>query len=731
MTHSSRLSAILFSLLFSLSLFINSAVAYTHNPEADTLKIGLVLSGGGAKGVAHIGVLKALEEANVRIDYITGTSMGALIGGLYAIGYSSDQLIELAKENNFTELFTESPNRRHISNYEKGFDERTIVTVPISERGIDLPAGIITGQNIYSYLSGLAWAAHSTNDFNNFPIPFAAIATNIETGEAEVFRSGYLPDAIRASISIPSAMIPHRIGDKLYIDGGLSRNLPVQDAIDMGANYIIAVDVSTPLVSQDSLRSLTEIMNQAVMFRINERTAIERNKADLVIKMDQLNQYTMVDFDLMEIFLEIGVNVGNEFIDQFREIASKQTFQRKYTPGIDAPIPLPIQSLIIQGNTLFDDEFITRQLEFIPGTRLSPNQIEERISKLYSSRYINQVTYQVVPDSSYYYNLIINVQESKTDDFRIGLRYESQTQASILFESTFQDLLHPGSINRIEARLGNLLSFKSEYIYYGALGSSLAALTSFSYQQEPVDWYSNNSRVASFSNTMFRVDVSAGNYFNSQNLFTVGLRKDFNAHRNIINSAGIEPTERDYHAFFFRYNLDRLHRKSFPTSGSRVHLFGVHSNPLFYSPILFSSITGYLEGIFAISNSLSFRSSLMVGYSYGNDLPFTYWNTPNRHQEFIGYVRFSGSDRYQISSRNLQMASIGVQAEPFYHRFIGVDFYAGRFLESWDTDFLNLEPEYGAAITIGALTVMGPIKAILSSGTNNSFNVEIQVGYQF
>lgn len=731
MTNSLRLSAIIFSLLLSPYFLNHSATANTSSLESDSLKVGLVLSGGGAKGVAHIGVLKALEEANVRIDYITGTSMGALIGGLYSIGYSSDQLIKFTTENNFIDLFTESPNRRHISNYEKGFDERTIVTVPISERGIDLPAGIITGQNIYSYLSRLAWSAHSTNDFNNFPIPFAAIATDIETGEAVVFRSGYLPDAIRASISIPSAMTPHRIGDKLYIDGGLARNLPVQDAIDMGANYIIAVDVSTPLVSQDSLRSLTEIMNQAVMFRINERTDIEREKADLVIKMNQLDQYTMVDFDLMDEFLEIGINVGNEFIDRFKEIASKQTTQRQYTLGVEDPTPLPIQNLIIQGNTLFDDEFITRQLEFIPGTRLTPYQIENRISKLYSSRYINQVTYQVVPDSSYFYNLIINVQESKTNDFRIGLRYESQTQASILFESTFQDLLHPGSINRIEARLGNLLSFKSEYIYYGALGSSLAALTSFSYQQEPVEWYNNNIRVASFSNTMFRIDVSAGNYFNSQNLFTLGLRKDFNAHRNPINSAGIEPTEEDYHALFFRYNLDRLNRKSFPTSGSRAHLFGVHSNPVFYSPILFSSITGYLEGIYAISNSLSLKSTLMVGYSYGNDLPFTYWNTPNRNQEFIGYVRFSGSDRYQISSRNLQMASIGVQAEPFYHQFIGVDFYAGRFLESWNTDLLNLEPDYGTAITIGALTAMGPIKVILSSGTNNSFKAEIQVGYQF
>lgn len=699
--------------------------------QPDSVKVGVVLSGGGAKGVAHIGVLKALEEAGVRIDYITGTSMGAMVGGLYSIGYTSDQLIEIAKENNFIELFSENPNRRHISNYEKGFDERTIVSFPISERGIDLPAGIITGQNIYSFLTNLAWTAHSTEDFNEFPIPFAAIATDIETGEAKVFRSGYLPDAIRASISIPSAIIPHNIDGRLYIDGGLARNLPVQDAINMGANYIIAVDVSTPLVPQDSLRSLTEVMNQAVMYRITERTESEKKKADLIITMDELDKYTMVDFSLMETFLEIGLRKGRGYLEEFKEIAEKQSTPPMNRPGVDKATPLPIQNLIIKGNTLFDDEFIKRQLEFVSGTSLTPDQIEEKISKLYSSRYINQVTYRVQPDTSYYYNLIINVQESKTDDFRVGVRYESQTQASILLESTFQDLLHPGSINRVEARLGDHIQFNTDYIYYGALGSSLAALTSIQYQSEQVDWYQEGERISSFRNNLFRVDISAGNYFNSQNLFTVGIRKDFNAHRSTINSSEIEPSDTDYHALFAKYRFDRLNRKSFPSSGQKFTLTGLHSNPFFLSPLLFTSINAYWEGNYEINNHLSFRHTFYAGYNYGTELPFVYWNTLNRFTDSAGYLRFGGFDRYEISKRNLQMATAGFQVEPFYHRFIGLDIYAGRFLDSWNINFTEPDIEFGSSITFGVLTILGPIKAIFTTSTINSFKAEIQIGYQF
>jgi NTE family protein len=699
--------------------------------ESDSLKVGLVLSGGGAKGVAHIGIIKAIEEAGLRIDYITGTSMGSLVGGLYAIGYNSDQLMELVNTNNFVELFTENPRRRYISNYEKNFDDRTIATFPISERGIDLPAGIITGQNIYTYLSRLTWKAHSTDDFNDFPIPYAAVATDIETGEAVVFRSGYLPDAIRASISIPSAMVPHEIDGKLYVDGGLARNIPVEDAIRMGANYIIAVDVSTPLVSQDSLRSLTEIMNQAVMYRITERSDNQKDLADLVINVSELNQYDITDFDLTDEFLEIGIEKGRLYLDQFRDLAERQQGSPPKNRGVEPPVPLPISNIIIEGNSLFDDGFIIRQLDFEPGVKLSPDDIENRISKLFSSRYIEQVTYRIKPDTLYQYNLQIKIHESKRNDFKVGLRYETDSQASILLESSYQDLLHPGSINRFEARLGDQIQIGTEYIYYGALGSSLAALTSVWFNSELVDWYSDFSRVSSFRNRSLMAEISAGNYFSTQNLFALGIRKEFDYQQNEINPDEIEPVAEGHHGIFARYRFDTHNRKAYPSLGQKVVIEGYHSNTALLSPLLFTSIKGFWEGYLPLVDNFSIRHAVFAGYSYGEELPWNYWHTVNRYSPAFGFVRFGGFDRYQVASRNIQLASLGFQAEPVYHRFIGIDFFAGRFIDSWNLSFDQSDMEYGTAVTVGALTILGPVKAIFSTSTVDSFQAELQIGYQF
>jgi len=699
--------------------------------QSDSLKVGVVLSGGGARGVAHIGILKALEEAGVQIDYITGTSMGSLIGGLYAIGYSADQLIELSRTSNFMELFTETPNRRYTSNYEKGFDERTILTVPISESGLSLPQGIITGQNIYSYISRLVWAAHGTDDFDNFPIPYAAIATDIETGEAVVFRSGYLPDAIRASISIPSAIVPHEINGKHYVDGGLARNLPVQDALDMGANYIIAVDVTSALVPGDSLNTLTEIMNQSVQYRINERVEQEKKKADLVITMSEIDEYSVASFDMMETFLEAGLNAGEKYSEEFKNIAERQKREYKERKPIGAPSPLPIQDVIIEGNNLFDDDFIKRKLQFETGAKLGPEMIDEKISRLYSSQYIEQVTYRIKPDTLYYYNLHVNIKENQSNDFKVGLRYESETKASILFEASFQNLFHDGSINKLESRLGDQLMFGADYIYYGALGSRFAALTSLQYHTENVDWFVDNERVSRFENHVIRGEVSVGNYFSTQHLFALGIRKDFNYYRNEINPQQVEPVNDGYHAFFAKYRYDFLNRKSYPSNGHKVQAQFFYSDPMVYSPLQFYSLQFYWNGYYHLSSKLSLTNSLLAGYSYGNELPWGYWYTPNRYYQDIGYLRFGGIDRYEVSTPHIQMASLGIQAEPFYHRFINIDLYAGRFLDEWNLNPKIDDIDYGASLSLGALTIVGPIKVIFSTGTVNSFQAELQIGYQF
>tara|TARA_R100001143_G_scaffold63591_1_gene72987 strand:- start:9951 stop:12188 length:2238 start_codon:yes stop_codon:yes gene_type:complete len=723
-------SIILF-LLLNIGLPNQILSSELSTSESDTLRVGLVLSGGGALGVAHIGIIQAIEEAGLRIDYITGTSMGSLVGGLYAIGYSSDQLMEIALSNNFTQLFLDRKNRRHISNYEKLFDDRTIATFPISRKGIDLPAGIITGQKIYTYLSKLTWATHGVNDFNNFPIPFAAIGTDIETGEAKVFNSGYLPDALRASISIPTLFTPHEIDGRKYMDGGLIRNLPVQDAIDMGANYTIAVNVGTPLMPQDSLNTLSSIITQTMLFRVLDNVEIQKNLADYYIDVEELNSYNASDFDLSERFIEIGKEVGQKHIEKFKELAALQSVPPQARPGISDAGKLPISQLNIEGNTIYDDEFIRNLLEFIPELSLSPEMIEDKINRLYSSQYIDLVTYRIIPNDDYFYSLNIKIHENIQDEFKVGLRYESPTKASILLGSSFHNLIHDGSLTRTEVRLGNRMQVKLDHAYYGPLESRFALLLSTEYQSEVIEWYNKRTRVSSFKNELIRLEMSGANYFSTNNMVALGIRKDFNTHTDVINSSGILATDSNYHALFLRFMRDRLNRKSYPSNGERLIIEGFYSDEIFFSPIKFLSSNFYYTGWYPINDVTSLNNTLMAGYTTGRELPWDYWHSPNRYHNILGMVRFAGVNRYRLNSRNIQMASLGLQIEPIYHRFIGFDIYAGRFMENWNLDFSTGDIEYGISLTVGAQTILGPIKLIFSNSTVSNFNTELQIGYQF
>lgn len=699
---------------------------------ADTLKVGLVLSGGGAKGIVHIGVLQAIEEAGLRIDYISGTSMGSLVGGLYAIGYTSDQLLEIARSSNWQELFNEKVNRRYISNYEKDFDSRTIVTFPLSGREVNLPIGVISGQNVYSLLSELSWAVQGTENFDEFPIPFASIATDLETGEAKVFRSGYLPDAIRASISVPSIMIPHKIGEKLYIDGGLARNLPVEDVIEMGANFVIAVDVSRPLSDLDQLSNFTSIMNQAVGFRIYEKNLDQIELADMVIQPEEIGRFSMADFDQTEELIKIGQDLGKKYIEEFKAIARNQTTPPPERHGIQAPVVLPVENVFIEGNTLLDDEYILNELNFTPGTLLYPDLIEQKVSQLNSSRFYDRVTYRIVPDSTgSTNNLHIKITENETDALRLGLRYETKTQASILLEASYRNLLQPGSLTRFDVRLGNQIQALADHIYYGALGSKVALLTSVQYHSENVDWYVDDIRTSRFRNEIFRTEISAGNYFASKNLFAVGLRKDFIVHSRQINSSVIQPSAKDHHAFFGRFKVDRFNRKNYTTDGQLFILDGFYSNELIFSPLNFTTANLYWDAYYEVSDDISLNNKLYLGYTTGKVLPWDYWYTPNRYHPDYGYIRFGGFERYEITSRNIQFFSAGIQLEPLYHRFIGIDIFTARSLPNWNFDVFDDDQIYGASISVGALTILGPIKAILASSNRHTFKAELQIGYQF
>ncbi|MEX2368571.1 MAG: patatin-like phospholipase family protein [Balneolaceae bacterium] len=696
-------------------------------------KIGLVLSGGGAKGIAHIGALRIIEEAGIEVDFITGTSMGSIVGALYAIGYTPDELEHLAGTTDWEQLFTDRPDRPFLSMYEKEVDERFIVSFPITERGINLPSGLVAGQNIYTWLTKHTWPVHEKDDFSEFQIPFSTLATDLETGEAVVFRSGFLPDAIRASISLPSLLIPHVVDGRTLIDGGFIRNLPVTEVLEMGADYVIAIDVSTPLRLVEELNSIATIMNQTMNFRVADNISRQKKLADLVIDIDELDEYSIVDFNQAENFIRIGEQTTRRWMNELQKIAEHQTTEhRTVKEPVPEPDPFLIGKITIGGNDQIPGDFIRTELEISEGDRITSEIIEQSINRLYSTRLFNLITYRILMNSdAESYHLHFRVIENTDDSFRVGVRYENETQASIRLHSAFRNLLHRGSNLRFDLRLGRETGFQTEYLYFGGVRSRYGLRSQFQYKGEEIDYYESANRVSSLTHHLFRMDLFTGTFLDNTYLLGLGIRKDFTTFAREINPGQLLFSDKDHHALYALLWVDSFNRRSYPTRGHRLFIQGTFSDPLFLSPLSFNEQHLYWKAWYPLQENLSIQHTLYAGRSYGEELPWSYWYSLNRQQEKIGYIRFGGYHRYELTGRNIQMLSAGIQFEIARHRFIRLDLYTGNTMDKWDWNVTELDLKTGYSLSAGILTVLGPVEAIVSGSGRYNFLFELQVGYEF
>ena len=274
------------TILILILLISFSAKAQNDSTQMQNQKVGLVLSGGGAKGLAHIGALKTIDSLGVKIDYVAGTSMGAIIGGLYASGYSGKQIDSIFKSVNFDELISDNLPRNAKTFYERDNSEKYAVTLPFNNFKVQIPSAISRGQNVFNLFSKLLLHVSDIKNFENLPIPFFCVATNIETGEPVILNNGSLPQAIAASGALPSLFQPVIINNQILIDGGVVNNYPVDELRAKGMDIIIGVDVQDGLAERSELNSAPNILLQISNFRTINAMKDKAKKTDIYIKPD-------------------------------------------------------------------------------------------------------------------------------------------------------------------------------------------------------------------------------------------------------------------------------------------------------------------------------------------------------------------------------------------------------------------------------------------------------------
>ncbi|TDQ33089.1 patatin-like phospholipase family protein [Zeaxanthinibacter enoshimensis] len=449
-----------FLLLVLLVLFQGAAAQQDGNQPK--VKVGLVLSGGGAKGIAHIGALKVIEEAGVHIDYIGGTSMGAIVGALYASGYSASELDSLFQNTDFTNLIQDNLPRSAKTFYEKDDAERYALTLPFTNFRISFPPAISSGQSIYNELVRLLYHVKDVRDFNKLPIPFFCIATDVETGEEVLLNKGYLPEAIMASGTFPSLFEPAEIDGQILIDGGVLNNYPIDEVKALGANFVIGVDVQHGLRNRESLLSATEVLLQINNYRTVGAMTRKSADTDIYIKPD-IDNFSVIDFNLKETIVERGEKATRVHMDALQQLAARQ----EEAPVRPTPVPavdsLTVNRLIITGNDNYTRGYVKGKLRFSLGEPTTFEKLQQGISNLAATNNFQTIRYKLI-SNGLAQDLIISLRETPNKTFlRMSAHYDDLYKSAALINITKKRFLFNDDVASFDLILGDNVRYNMQY----------------------------------------------------------------------------------------------------------------------------------------------------------------------------------------------------------------------------------------------------------------------------
>ena len=689
-------------------------------------KVGLALSGGGAKGLAHIGVLKVLKEAGVKIDYISGNSMGSIIGGLYAVGYDAAFLDHLAHTTNWTKVLSDHISRRGYSLEEKDEQEKYAAVFPIINGHLKLPGGLLSGQNLSLLLCRLTWPAHIVNDFSKLPTPFVCVATDLSNGQVVDLKRGFLPDALRASMAIPTIFTPVKINGKLLVDGLLSRNFPVKEVKDLGANYVIGVDVGAPLYRTKDLNNMFNIVDQTFSFR-NAQDVKQQSKLCNILIKPNLKNFAPFDFGNVDSIIAIGEQAARRHWDKLVKLAELQKRCRKTEPHF---IPLlnidsiHIEKIKIEGLKNTSRKLVLSRLGIDAPSWVTPAQVEQAITRVYGSKFFERVTYRLYSDSNGT-TLIVRVLERSKNYFKLGFHYNTNDHSALLLNVTLRNLVFEGSRWNLTAKLSEFPKFGTSHFFHinrnPGLGSGFSAfIEKFRFTR-----FTSNKIKEEYDYRRIPITLRFATLFSNDYAFGLALWRQY----SYITSLIYDPDLQDYKDSFLAdratlfIRADTYDRLYFTHSGIQFyacashifHIQRIHSHQSYGKFQRYSiSFRQYLP--LPKMEHLTFIRGFFVGSIQGKrpilpDYLFLLSNTDNPREQVVGFPGYHFLERQALQ---LITAEIGFQYEPWTERFAVLKFHAARIREYWDKSLWARSFVFGFEFTMGARIPIGPLFLTLS-----------------
>lgn len=437
-------------------------------------KVGVVLSGGGAKGYAHIGALKIIEDAGIKIDYIGGTSIGAIVGALYASGYSADDLEKIMYSLDLNNMILNDKIREELPMFDKSYREKYILELPFQNFKLGFPNAISSGQGTMETLTYLFRHVHNIHNFNELPIPFVCVATKLSNGESVVFHEGYLPEVVMASGAYPSLLEPVTINGEKYVDGGVKNNFPVQEVIDLGADYIIGIDIQDGLLSDQSINSAAKVIEQIITYNIVEKSDEQKQKVDLLIR-PILKGYTATSFNDKDSIITAGYRAAKEKFPELIEIAKLQGNEKIERSKLAMDEYILITEVEIHGIKMFNKSYVKGKLGIKTPQLANYDLIREGISRLYATGNFRQVNYRIEENSDGHKKLILNLKEnSNNKSLKFGLHYDDLYKTGLLVNFTTKHFFFVNSTLSMDLIFGDFPRYEINYFidngYYPSFG---------------------------------------------------------------------------------------------------------------------------------------------------------------------------------------------------------------------------------------------------------------------
>lgn len=719
-------------------------------------KIGLTLSGGGAKGLAHIGLIKAIDSAGLKVDYVTGTSMGAVVGSLYAAGYSGDEILKIAEGVNWDIVLSNKPQFKSVNLLQKIDYSHYTVELPIVNGRPALNRGFLESNELWLTLSQLFYPYYKTNDFSKLQKGFQCIATDLLSGEMVVLDSGDIVKAVRASMAIPSVFTPVDFDGQALVDGGITRNFPVSNVREMGASIVIGSNVSATLTRPGKLTNPFQVLSQVAFYKESEDFKTQRPLVDFYVDYD-LGNNTSASFGSSGEIIKIGLERGEELYPALKRM--KDSLDAIYgVQQIKEPLNFPdsirITQYEVKGLTPYERITFLGLLNFSPGKYYTAAQLNAAIREAIGTRYLRTVTYTLAPLWDGTAKIQFQVTKAPSDYLRLGLHYNTATGIAIKAGWIKRGVFDPFSILSVGLALGENPSGEAKYLHYIGRKKKMAVQAELTgHATDFITYDSSFERSGFYNQSAVKADLQLLHLLDGH--WAWGFGTSFEK-LNYKPKISVEQRARGTTNFFNTYFLlqqNTLDAPAFPVRGRQLSFqAGViyDQNPDFtvlqdnkivatedssffsFEPYLQTKLS-YQEYIPLHRNTLIIQLQTGVNFNsrqaFLNDFIIGGQNHAIRNQ-----VVFAGLPDVSIFTNSAASLQLGYRVQIVNNLFV-----TGKANTLWydfiDDDF-RLHPSahgMGYALTVGYNSIIGPIEAsIMYSDINKRikpyFNIGIPLG---